>query len=348
MIKLKDSVEKLNPYFVNDFPYRVKLDANEGSNYLLKEGFKIDNFEANLYPDSDSKELRSKLASYYGCKAENIMVGNGSSEIINTVINAYCDKGEKVMSFIPSFSMYETYCDLCGADYIGVESEENFSRNIDKLIGEAKKQKPKIVILCNPNNPTGSVSPKEDIIKLLENVQESLIILDEAYADFSEVSALDLINDYDNLMIMRTMSKAFGLAGLRIGALIANEKLIKYIWKVKIPYNVNKLSQYAAALALDNVDRVADYVDELKGLREELRTKLEELDFIVYPSGANFLFVKSPVDELYEKLMEQGVLIRKFDDKHYRITVGKREENQILIDEIKKLIDKEEGSNETS
>ena len=166
MIKLKPSVEKLQAYFVNDIPYRVKLDANEGSNYLLKDGFKIENFQPNLYPDSDSKVLREKMSKYYGCKAENIMVGNGSSEIINTVINAYCDKGEKVMSFVPSFSMYQTYCDLCGAEYVGIEYEKDYTQNIDKLISAANEISPKIVILCNPNNPTGFLSTRQEVIKL--------------------------------------------------------------------------------------------------------------------------------------------------------------------------------------
>ncbi|NLJ58378.1 MAG: histidinol-phosphate transaminase [Tissierellia bacterium] len=340
MIKLKESVEKLQAYFVNDLPYKVKLDANEGSNYLLKDGFKIDNFKANLYPDSDSKILREKMSKYYKCKAENIMVGNGSSELINTIINAYCEKGEKVMSFIPSFSMYQTYCDLCGAEYVGVETEMDFSQNIDKLIDEAKKENPKIVIVCNPNNPTGYVTPKEDLVKLLDNVQNSLIIIDEAYADFSEISVIDLINKYENLLVMRTLSKAFGLAGLRVGAVIANEKTIKYIWKVKVPYNLNILSQYAAEQALDNIDKVKDYTNRVKKLRQSLKDSLEELNFTVYPSGGNFLFVKSPVDNLFENLMEQGVLIREFryDEVYNRITIATEEENKILLEEIGKLI----------
>lgn len=337
MIRLKESAEKLNAYFVNDIPYKVKLDANEGSNYLLKGGFKIDDFEANLYPDSDSKLLREKMAKYYGCKAENIMVGNGSSEIINMLINAYCDKGQGVMSFVPSFSMYETYCGLCGAAYLGVESEKDFRRNISKLIAEANKKKPKIVILCNPNNPTGNEIAKEDLIRLLDDVKDSLILLDEAYADFSDISALDLIDKYENLMVMRTLSKAFGLAGLRIGCLIANEELIKYVWKVKLPYNINKLSQYAAEQALENSDRVKAYIETVKELRAQLGEDLKDLNFTVYPSGSNFLFVKSPIDKLFERLMENGVLIRKLTDEYYRITVGTKEENKILIEEIKRI-----------
>lgn len=340
MIKLKPSVEKLQAYFVNDIPYRVKLDANEGSNYLLKEGFKIEEFKPNLYPDSDSKFLREKMADYYGCKSDNIMVGNGSSELINTVINAYCDKGDKVISFVPSFSMYQTYCDLCGAEYVGIETEGDFSQNIDKLINAAKEQNPKIVILCNPNNPTGYVTSREDILKLLNSTQDSLIILDEAYADFSEVSVIDLINNFENLIVMRTLSKAFGLAGLRVGALIAKAITVKYIWKVKVPYNINILSQYAAEKALGNIDRVKDYINSVKQERSNVINKLKTMNFEVYQTGANFIFVKSPVDNFFEKLMECGILIRKFNYKdtvYNRITVGTKEENKILIDEVIKL-----------
>lgn len=340
MIKLKPSVEKLQAYFVNDIPYRVKLDANEGSNYLLKDGFKIEEFKPNLYPDSDSKFLREKMADYYGCKSDNIMVGNGSSELINTVINAYCDKGDKVISFVPSFSMYQTYCDLCGAEYVGIETEGDFSQNIDKLINAAKEQNPKIVILCNPNNPTGYVTSREDILKLLNSTQDSLIILDEAYADFSEVSVIDLINNFENLIVMRTLSKAFGLAGLRVGALIANAITVKYIWKVKVPYNINILSQYAAEKALSNIDRVKDHINSVKQERSNVINKLKTMNFEVYQTGANFIFVKSPVDNFFEKLMECGILIRKFNYKdtvYNRITVGTKEENKILIDEVIKL-----------
>ncbi|NYB75640.1 histidinol-phosphate transaminase [Sedimentibacter hydroxybenzoicus DSM 7310] len=340
MIKLKPSVERLQAYFVNDIPYRVKLDANEGSNYLLTEGFKMESFSPNLYPDSDSVVLRKKMAAYYGCSPDNIMVGNGSSEMINMVINAYCEKDDRVMSFVPSFSMYQTYCDLCGAEYVGIETENDFSQNMDKLIKAVKEQKPKVVIVCTPNNPTGFVTPREDIIGLLESTEDSLVILDEAYIDFSEGSTIELINTYENLVVMRTLSKAFGLAGLRVGALIAKEETVRYIWKVKVPYNINVLSQYAAEQALENKDRVNAYISSVKSLRSELAENLEILGFKIYPSGANFLFVQSPVDNLYEKLMEKGVLIRKISYKgvaYNRITVGTKEENEILINEIKKI-----------
>ena len=341
MIKLKPSVEKLNSYFVNDIPCRVKLDANEGSNYLLKNGLMIEGIRPNIYPDSDSKLLREKMSLYYSCKAENILVGNGSSELINMVINAYCQKGDRVISFIPSFSMYQTYCDLCGAEYIGVNTNDDFTQNIDKLIEKYYEAKPKIVILCNPNNPTGYLTTREDVISLLDEVKDSILIIDEAYGDFSNNSAVPLINQYENLIVMRTLSKAFGLAGLRVGAMISNEELVKYIWKVKVPYNLDILSQYAALKALENIEQVSLYTNEVMRLRGELIVSLKNLNFTVYNSGANFIFVKSPVDNLYEKLMECGVLIRKIDfngTAYYRITVGTKEENRILVEEIKNIL----------
>jgi len=343
MIKLKESVEKLNAYFVNNIPYRVKLDANEGSNYLLKDGLKIEDFQPNLYPDSDSKLLREKMSEYYKCKTENILAGNGSSELINMVINAYCEIGDKVTSFVPSFSMYQTYCDLCGAEYVGIPCEDDFSQNIDKLIIKSLEINSKIVILCTPNNPTGYVTSKENIIKLLNSVKNSIIIIDEAYVDFCENSIVDLINKYDNLIVMRTLSKAFGLAGLRVGAMLADKDLINYIWKVKVPYNINILSQYAAVKSLENLKLVNQYRKEVALLRVELSNNLKKLNFTVYDSGSNFIFLKSPVDNLYEKLMDCGVLIRKFNynnDTYYRITVGTKEENEILLYEIKKIINR--------
>lgn len=340
MIRLKKSVEKLNAYFVNDIPCRIKLDANEGSNYLLKGGLRLD-VDFNLYPDSDSRLLREKMAEYYGCSAENIMVGNGSSDLINMVINAFCEVKDCVVSFAPSFSMYRTYCDLCGAELVDVGTEENFIQDIDRLIEKSEEVKPKIVILCNPNNPTGYVTERRDVEKLLKAVRDSLVIIDEAYMDFGEGSSIDLIGKYENLIVMRTLSKAFGLAGLRVGAMISSEELIRYVWKVKVPYNINALSQYAAVRALENIGLVKSYVRNVALLREKLIYELKNLNFTAYSSGANFIFVKSPVDNLHEKLMDCGILIRKFvfkDEVYCRITVGTEEENKILTGEIKRIM----------
>ncbi len=342
MIQLKESVRNLIPYRVNDIPYRIKLDANEGKNYLLTEQINLEkDFQPNIYPDSDAKELRRKMAEYYECLLDNVIVGNGSSELINLVINAYCEKGEKVLSFTPSFSMYEIYCNLCSAKYVTVPCNSDFTQNIDNLILKANEINPKIVIICTPNNPTGYVTDKKDIIKMLDKMTKSIVIVDEAYIDFGGESSVDLIKKYDNLIVMRTLSKAFGLAALRVGCLIANEKLINMLWKVKVPYNVNSVSQYIAVKAFSKIGLVKQYVKETAERREKLSQELKALGFTIYPSGSNFLFVYSKIDNLFENLAAKGILIRKFSknlNKYYRITVGTKEENQLLINTLKELI----------
>lgn len=351
MIKPRKTVQSLKPYFVDERPCRIKLDANEGSNYLLNEDIVLSKLGANLYPDSDANALREKLASYYGCKKENLIMGNGSSELIHLVISTYCEAGDKVLTFTPGFSMYDIYCQLCEAQIVKIETGEDFSQNVDLLIEEAARISPKVVILCNPNNPTGYVNSKEDVIKLLENIKDAVVVIDEAYADFEDESVISEIENYDNLLVLRTMSKAFGLANLRVGCAAARKEIIGDIWKVKVPYNLNGPSQMLAELALENKDKIASYISEVKSEREKL---FKLINFIgsekkgskkegirVYPSGANFLFMKSPGINLAEELFKKGIAIRDFGGPlkdYYRITVGSPQENLEVIKALSEVI----------
>jgi histidinol-phosphate aminotransferase len=341
MIELKKSVRKLKPYFVNQMPYKVKMDANETKNYLLENSITIENFEANIYPDSDAVQLRENMAEYYGCKSENIMVGNGSSEMINTVINGFCEVGDKVMSFVPSFSMYETYCDLAGAEYVKLESNEDMTVDLNLLVKKANEMNPKVVIICNPNNPTGYYIEKKEIIKALESIKNSVIILDEAYIDFGGESCVDLIDRYENLIVMRTLSKAFGLAALRMGCLITNEKMLNQLWSIKVPYNVNAVSQYIANRAFEKVEIVKEFVKEVAKERDLLAESLKKLELNVYSSKANFLFIKSKKGDIFELLCDKGILIRKMvnnSGNFYRISVGNKEENNLLIEALEEIL----------
>ncbi len=343
-IRMKNSVEELIPYYVNNTvssiiynkPYNIKLDANEGTNYL------IDDFsDLNLYPDSDAVLLRKEMAKYYNCKSNNIIAGNGSSEVINVIINAYCDKGDKVLTFSPAFSMYETYCKLCSADLIYVPTDENFIQNVDELIKKAKELMPRIIILCNPNNPTGYANKIDDIEKLLTEITDSIVIVDEAYGDFMNYSSVELINRFDNLIVTRTVSKAFGLAGLRVGCGIANENLIKMLWRVKAPYNLNALSQQVAINAFKNIDRVKDYINSIKDIRDKFIRELEKLNFTVYNSSTNFIFINSTINNLDKKLEDRGIFIRAFGGQlsnYYRITVVGDEQCEILLKELKEIL----------
>jgi histidinol-phosphate aminotransferase len=341
MIELKKSVRDLKPYFVNEIAYKVKMDANEGKNYLIDENLIIEGFQANIYPDSDSQLLRENMASFYSVKKENIMVGNGSSEMITTVINGFCEPGEKVMGFVPSFSMYDVYCKLACAEYVKLKSNEDFSFDLDYLVERAQEEKPKVIIICNPNNPTGNYIEKEDIIKTLDRLKDTVVILDEAYIDFGGESCVDKINDYENLIVMRTLSKAFGLASIRMGCLIANSAMVNQMWKIKVPYNINTLTQYVANKAFEKVEKVKEFTNMMAGLRDELSANLAELGIKTYPSKSNFILIYSDVEDLFEKLNERGVLIRKFKgdmEGYYRISVGYKEENEILLKELEDII----------
>src|SRR6056297_2279852 len=300
---------------------------------MLNSRLNLNNLNPQRYPDSDAKELRENMAEYYGCKMENILVGNGSSDLLLTTINAFCKNKEKVMTFDPSFSMYGIYCKLSNIKHTTIKSKDNYSFSLENIINKYLIEKPKILLICNPNNPTGSYIKKSDIIKILEKVEDTIVIMDEAYIEFGGESTVDLINEYENLIIMRTLSKAFGLAGLRIGALISNESMVENLWKVKLPYNLNSASQLLANQAFQNIEIINKE-------RSRLIKKLEDMDFKVYPSMTNFIMIESNIKDLASKLENKKVLIRDFNKdikNHYRITVGSREDNNYLIKILKEV-----------
>jgi len=344
MIDLKDSVKNINPYKVNKKDYKVKLDANEGCNYMLNSKLNLENFKPQLYPDSDANLLRKNMAKYYGCNKENILVGNGSSDLLLTTISSFCDTNEKVMTFEPSFSMYSIYCKISNLQHIKVKSKDNHSFSVDSIVRKYEENNPKVIIVCNPNNPTGSYLDKNQIKNILDQTKKSIVIIDEAYIEFGGESSVDLINNYENLIIMRTLSKAFGLAGLRIGALISNERMIDKLWKVKLPYNLNSASQFIANQAFKNLDIINQHIKMIIEERKRIIDLLKKLEFKVYPSMTNFIMIKSDIKDLAEKLEKKKVLIRDFTkdiEDHYRITIGRKEENDYMIKKLREVRNEE-------
>jgi len=345
---VKDSIKGLKAYNTNQRPFRIKLDANEGKNILFRDiisqGLRFEeDFYINYYPDNDAAKLREELGNYVGVNHENIMVGNGSSELIELVIKTFVDKGETIMSFVPSFSMYQIFSQIHSARFAGVERNEDFTVDIDLLIKRAKEINPKLILLCNPNNPTGSLIDKKDIKKLLENT-DSLVVVDEAYIEFAESSIAREALKYNNLIVLRTLSKALGLAAIRLGYAIACDEIIEVLNCVRVPYNLNAITQYIGVLALKNKEKIHDYVEEVKKEREFLYDELSKLPFTVYKSYANFVLIKSDIEDLAEKLEAQGILIRSFSGdmkQYYRITVGDRSENLELIKSLKEIVNDE-------
>ena len=341
-MKEKQSVKELQPYVVNPVVCSVKLDANEGNKDLFKDLIKDigDDFYLNLYPDDNYTQLKEAIVNYIGCKIENISVGNGSSELLDLCVKTFVDTNELILSLDPTFSMYSIYAKIVNSRYIGAGEGNDFTINVDDVIKSIKENNPKLTIICNPNNPTGTTIKRDDVLRIVKST-DNVVIVDEAYMEFSNESVVDEIENYDNLIVVKTMSKAFSMAGIRTGYLIANEELVKTIEKVRPPYNLNSISALLATKALKQKDKMLSYVENLKVEREKIYEKLLDMGVKAYKSGANFVFFSSKVDNLAEKLIENDVLIRKFGgklDNYYRVTVGSPKENEAFLDAMKKIV----------
>ena len=342
MNREKESIRTLEPYVTNPTVCSVKLDANEGDKDLYLDLLKKlgnSDLKLNYYPDDSYTELKKEINNYVGYEPKNITVGNGSSELLDLCVKTFLDKNEMILSLDPTFSMYSIYAQVFSAKYVGAKAENDFKLNVDSIIEDIQKNSPKLIILCNPNNPTGSVLTKEEVRKIVKST-DALIALDEAYMEFGDESLIDEVMNYDNLLIVKTLSKAFSLAGIRMGYIVANEDIINSIEKVRAPYNLNSLSTYIATEALRQKDRMYDYVKSIKEEREKMYKTLIDLGVKAYKSSANFIFFKSDIEDLQKKLIQKDVLIRKFSSKleGYRVSIGTKEQNQKFLEALKEVM----------
>lgn len=341
-MKEKQSVKELQPYVVNPTVCSVKLDANEGDKDLFKDLVKElgNDFYLNVYPDDNYTDLKKAISDYIGCNVENISTGNGSSELLDLCVKTFVDTDELILSLDPTFSMYSIYAKIVNSRYMGTGEGSDFDIDVGKVIESIKKNNPKITIICNPNNPTGTVIKRDKVLEILKSTDE-IVIVDEAYMEFGEESVVGEIENYKNLIVVKTLSKAFSLAGIRTGYLLANEELVKTVEKVRPPYNLNSVSAFLATKALEQKDKMLAYVKEVKKKREKVYNALLDMNIKAFPSGANFVFFYSDIKDLEDKLVQEDILIRKFGgklDNHYRVTIGTEEENNAFIEAMKKLV----------
>lgn len=341
-MKEKQSVKELQPYVVNPTVCSVKLDANEGDKNLFKDLVKElgDNFYLNVYPDDNYTDLKKAIADYIGCKTKNISVGNGSSELLDLCVKTFVDTNELILSLDPTFSMYSIYAKIVNSRYIGAGEGNDFIVDVDDVIKSIKENNPKLTIVCNPNNPTGTVIKREKVLEIVKSTDE-IVIVDEAYMEFCEESIVGEIENYKNLIVVKTLSKAFSMAGIRTGYLLANEELVKTVEKVRPPYNLNSISAFLATKALQQKDKMLVYVNQVKKEREKVYKSLLDMGIKAFPSGANFVFFYCDDKDLEDKLVKEDVLIRKFGgklDNHYRVTIGTNKENNAFIEAMKKLV----------
>ena len=342
MKAIKASLKGLKPYQPNQQSYRIKLDANESKNYLFSSGIDLKQLQVNMYPDSNSTELRIALGQFVGINPERIIAGNGSSEMIELVLKTYVDKGDAVLSFEPSFSMYSIYTKIHNGNYIAVHTDDTFKQDIDQMIEASKTYDPKIIFVCSPNNPTGRLIPNADILRLVQQT-EAMVCVDEAYIEFTNVqpSLIDQVDKYPNLIVLRTLSKAFGLAGIRLGFLVSNSTVVETLNRVKSPYNLNVLTQQVGILALSQTHLMRAYTSKIMSERTNVFNQLSKLNLTVYQSEANFIFFKSTDPQLFNKLLKKSILIRAFTgplENYYRVSIGDRLENEKFIEALKEIL----------
>lgn len=336
---IRPSVRKLSPYVCARDLYKsgeMLLDANENSFGSVLEERAV---ALNRYPDSDALMLRQAIAKYSKVKPENVIAGNGSDEIISMAINTFVEKGDQVITLAPDYSMYGVCAEISGAKVARVELDDDFQPNLGKIIAAADS-KTKLLMFASPNSPTGAPIEFKLIERLLESF-EGMVFLDEAYYEFYGKSAVPLLEQYENLIISRTLSKAWGLASLRIGYAIANEKAIAAMRKIKPPYNIGGLSQYLALNAVKNKRSVMlENVDKTRREREFLSQELSKLGFTVFSSVTNFLLMRLPekIDSksVQEFLAGKGVIVRDCSafpklENCIRITVGTRVQNKAVL-----------------
>ena len=310
---------------------KVFLDANESPNG-----------ELNRYPDPYQRELKKLIAAEKNISEKNILLGNGSDEIIDLVIRTFCEpQKDKITILPPTYGMYKVCADINNVEIARINLTQNFELNTDEIV----KNPTKILFICSPNNPTGNPFELNELEEIVSSYN-GIVFIDEAYVDFClEYSAVDLIKKYSNVIVSQTFSKARGMAGIRLGMCFASEEIITILNKVKPPYNVNQLTQNVALESFSNKENYLQKVNLIKSRRAALVTELNSKNFIkkVYKSESNFLLIKvSDAKMLYDYLLENGVVVRNRSNQVncencLRITIGTKSENELLINLLNKF-----------
>jgi len=334
---LRDNIKNLVPYSSARDEYQgeasVFLDANENAfGSPLEQQF-------NRYPDPLQYALKKRLSEIKGLPVRNIFLGNGSDEAIDILFRCFCNPGvDNVIIVPPTYGMYQVSANINDVETRKVPLTEEFQLNLEG-IAESIDEHTKLIFICSPNNPTGNSINRDDVETLLANFN-GVVVVDEAYINFSrQKTFIQELTEYANLVVLQTLSKAWGLAGLRVGMAFASEEIIEVMNKVKPPYNVNESSQQLALQALANVDQVNSWIKEILVQRDKLVLQLKDFDFVldIYPSDANFILVKTTdAKGIYNFLVEKGIIIRdrskvELCEGCLRITVGTPAENDILI-----------------
>lgn len=343
---LNDKVKNLVPYDAAAGIYKIRLDANESfidPGLILKNEIMtaVAGVDLNRYPDSMASELCKRFAEFYGIEPSTVVAGNGSDELITVILGAFLRPGDKLLTFSPDFSMYKFYGEIYEKQGIEIAKNQDLTLTADKVISDMNDIKPEVIILSNPCSPTSLVLKREEIIRIVEST-EALVIIDEAYMEFSDQSILDIATKHDNLIVLKTCSKALGCAAIRLGFAISSEKIVNAIHSVRSPYNVNAVTQAIGCVIFSNPEYIKNSIEKIKEARDYLyHGMLQFRDFkgvkrIIKPE-TNFVFIEFENSQLvYDELIKESIIVRKLGN-YLRITAGSKSENDSLFEALQKI-----------
>ncbi len=329
----------------NNLPRCIKLDANEnpfGYSPAVKDKFKLMDF--NRYPDGGATILREFLANGIDTKPENIFVSPGSNHIIEYAVRAFLKPGNNAIMADKTFSLYKS-ATLRGRGEPVVKPLKTGNFNLNTT-AKAINDKTDIIFICNPNNPTGTVLERDEFVEFIKSVPKNVLVLvDEAYMEFCEkyATVIDIVDDFPNLVVMRTFSKIYGLAGLRIGYAVSNPRIVDVLYRTMTPFAVSMPALEAAYATLKDTEFVEETYKNNFIERKRMITYYNSKEWFTYPSQANFIYVEIPVDNFHKELEKRGILIRPltsfgFGKQSFRITIGTPEENSALIKAIETIL----------
>lgn len=341
---MRSTLKDIRQYYDPKYRNVVRMDTsvnvlgpNPVAAKVLEESI---NMDVNQYPKPYSDNLREELAQLYDVSPDMVIVGNGSDEVLDIIFKSFLECGEGVVTPYPSYSLHSWFVKVNGGKVTEIDLSPDFQLITDDMLSAPGK----VAILCTPNNPTGNTFRRKDVERIVTEF-DGPVVVDEAYGEFAGESFIPLVGRYDNLIVTRTFSKAYGMAGMRMGYLIASEELTDIMNRVKIPYSLNRVSEKMAIAALrerEYVDRIIRTVNEQ---RPKLASSLEKMGFEVFPSETNFMLARSPIpsSKLTSDLGERGVLIRDFGSKRMledciRTTIGTQELNELLVEKIGEVL----------
>jgi histidinol-phosphate aminotransferase len=358
---IRDVVQRIKPYeweasntaIAEKFNINIKdilrFDTNvmpyPPTELLSKLGSILDRLEVNGYPDTSYRELRQRLAKYLGRKPEQITVTTGCDEALDILAKTFIDPRTETIDLAPSYAMYRFVVEALGGFITTINRKDDFSID-EKSLLKAVNPKTRIIFICNPNNPTANVVNRESLLGIVENV-DCPVVIDESYVEFCDETAVNLVEENKNLIVLRTFSKAFSLAGARVGYIIAHEQTVKVLNVMRPPNSLSVISLTLANLAMDNVQYMKKNVKKIILERERLRKKLNEINSIyVYPSHTNFILIKfrdKPASEVYMKLLEKGIVPKSLSDMPMvkdclRFSVRTPDEDSRLIEALTSIL----------